>query len=406
MNLLPILLVLAAASPEGTLSAPPLKDDVLVYEGPAEAATDPSAYAFTTYAPGDKPFLSVDEANLRGSASIDAPVVRTLRLGSQVEVLELVSEATFVKDRVDRWYRVRTAEAEPKEGFVLGNVLTPLAATGDLDGDGKEESVAVSFTSDFVIRVRVLEPELAARGKRAVAALDFLMPEEQGKRGGRARLVKVSSAEMGVTVSPRAFGLSLCGDSCVVHAVTYDAKKGVLGSLSVPPEVRGDLRLLPRPTRLVSLRIEGEDRDPEQDVPCSVIAKVHGGPHDKKEVLSCVVTWGGKGDSGSQGAIYYLRDAGKQLRRTGGEDWWDLDGKLKRKGYRVVVDPDTQISGLNPPLMLYADARGKIRGGGAPHREIRALRRGGGVHPPHARYGDDDAVGSGGTEDGFSDRLE
>ncbi len=372
MSLLPVLLILFAASPEGSLSPPPPRD-VLVYQGPTEAAADPSAYAFTTYAPGDKPFLSVDEANLRGSASIDAPVVRTLRLGSQVEVLEVASETTLVKDRVDRWYLVRTTEAEPKEGFVLGNVLTPLAVTGDLDGDGKPESLAVSFTSDFVVRVRVLEPGLAARRKRAVAALDFLMPEEAGKRGGRARLVKVSAAEAGVTVSPRAFGLELCGDFCVVHAVTYEAKKDVLGSLSVPPEVRGDLRLLPRPSRLSSLRIESEARGPVEEVPCNVIAKIHGGPHDKKELLSCVITQPGKGEPSWEYAAYYLKDAGKQLRRlahpapkdssypVADADYWELNDQLKSKGYRVVVDPDTWISGLMPPEVLYADARGEIR---------------------------------------------
>jgi hypothetical protein len=192
MSLLPFLFLLAATPSAGAPAEP--REGVLVYEGPADAAPDPSTYGFTLHAKGDVPFVAVDEANLRGSATVDAPVVRTLRLGSQLQVLEAVSGPVLVKDRVDRWYRVRTPGAEPQEGFVLGNVLTPLAATRDLDGDGQEESLAVSITSDFMVRVRVVEPELADKRKKAVAALDFLMPQAAaGKRGGRARLVPVSA---------------------------------------------------------------------------------------------------------------------------------------------------------------------------------------------------------------------
>ncbi len=386
MILLPLFLLLAAAPTEGSLTASP-GAGVLVYEGPADAA-DPAAYGFTRYAQGDKPFLAVDEANLRGGASIDAPVVRTLRLGSQVEVLEVVSEALFVKDRVDRWYRVRTQDAEPKEGFVLGNVLTPLAATRDLDGDGKEESLAVSFTSDFVARVRVLEPELATKRKRAVAALDFLLPEgADGKRGGRARLVETSTLNQGVSLSARAFGLELCGASCVVHAVTYEAKKGVLGSLSVPPEVRAGLRLNARPRKLFSLTLESEARGPDEDVPCNVIAQLRGGPFDLKDVLSCVITQPGKNEPDMLSATYYVMEGSKQLRRLGAvDDYYDkeLDQQLRRKGYRVVVEPDTVLPGLAPPKVLYADARGQIHlERRATEAYVRAAVEVAFVHPTH-----------------------
>ena len=365
MSPLSLLLVLCAAAPEGApLPVPP--EGTLVYEGPVIPGSDPSAYTFTTYAPGDKPFLAVDEANLRGSASIDAPVVRTLRLGSQVEVLEARSGAAFVKDRVDRWYRVRTSGAEPQEGFVLGNVLTPLAVTGDLDGDGKEESMAVSFTADFVVRVRVLEPELASKRKKAVAALDFLLPETSSSgRGGRARLVKVSAEHLGAAPSPRAFGLELCADDCVVHAVTYAAAKGALGELSVPPDVRGDVRLYTRPRRLFSLRLESEARGPEEDVPCQVLAQVRRGRFKPSDVLSCVITQPGKNEPDSRVAVYYLMGPGKQLSRLavkedayGGED---LIPQLRRRGYTLLEDARGELPGLVAPEVLYADARGEIR---------------------------------------------
>jgi hypothetical protein len=377
MLLLPLLLVLSAAPPEGE-SAATAREQVLLYEGPEAPSTDPAAYRFTTYAPGDTPFLAVDEANLRASASIDAPVVRSLRLGSQVEVLEAVSEPTFVKDRVDRWYRVRLSEAAPLEGFVLGNVLTPLSAAIDLDGDGKEERLAVSFTSDFVARVRVLEPELAARRKRAVAALDFLLPLEAGKRGGHARLVKVPAEDFGAPVPPRAFGLELCADRCVVHAVTYEAPRGALGSLSVPPEAREGVRLLSRPRRLVTLKFESEDdyySYTSDNVPCHVIGRVRGGQHDKKEVLSCVLFVAGKSGPDEEFATYYLVEGDKRLRRLAHgpgtvNDWWakaweywgkSFDVRLESKGYHVAVDTEFRIPGLIPPRVLYADARGEIR---------------------------------------------
>ncbi|WP_309891101.1 SH3 domain-containing protein [Archangium sp.] len=355
MSLLPLLLVLAATPREG----------VLVYEGPVDVTSPPSTYGFTTYAKGDTPFVAVDEANLRGSAALDAPVVRTLRLGHALQVLEVASETVLVKDRVDRWYRVRTSGAEPQEGFVLGNVLTPLAATRDLDGDGQEESLAVSFTSDFLVRVRVVEPELAARHKRAVAALDFLLPQAAaGRRGGRARLVPVSAKELGMEPGPRAFGLELCAASCVVHAVTYEAKKGVVGTLSVPPEVRAGVTLYSSPKKLLSIHIPGEDEIPDEDILCSIIGKARGGTHDQKEVLSCLVRAPGKAEPDAENAYYYLRMGGKQLLRPGPKSEHDstmVDDQLANKGYRVKLEPNTLLPGLTPPEVLYADARGRIR---------------------------------------------
>ncbi len=365
MCLLPLLLVLAA-TPPGSESAVP-SGGVLTYEGPADGAAEPSTHGFTTYAKGDAPFVAVDEANLRGAASLDAPVVRTLRLGSALRVLEVASGPVLVKDRVDRWYRVRTPGAEPQEGFVLGNVLTPLAATRDLDGDGQEERLAVSFTSDFVVRVRVVEPEFAATNKRAVAALDFLVPQAAGgKRGGRARLVPVSARELGMEPSPRAFGLELCGASCVVHAVTYEAKSGVLGALSVPPEVRAGVALYARPKKLLSLVLEDgeEDVGPRTTVPCHVIGRMRGGPQDRKELLSCLFDISDKAGPNEQLAFYYLMTGGKRLSRLRPEGEGVgkmLEEELAKKGYRMAPGVGSPPSGLVPPAVLYADARGEVR---------------------------------------------
>ncbi|WP_257461692.1 SH3 domain-containing protein [Archangium lipolyticum] len=362
MSLLPLLLVLAATPSESASAAP--REGVLVYEGPVDVTAAPSTYGFTTYAKGDTSFVAVDEANLRGSASLDAPVVRTLRLGSVLQVLEVASGTVLVKDRVDRWYRVRTSEAEPQEGFVLGNVLTPLAATRDLDGDGQEERLAVSFTSDFMVRVRVVEPELAARKKRAVAALDFLLPEAAaGRRGGRARLVPVSAKELGMEPSPRAFGLELCATSCVVHAVAYEAKKGVVGTLSVPPEVRAGVTLYAKPRKLLSIYIKGEDEIPDERITCSLIGKVRGGTYDQKEVLTCADEGNSKIGPPSRSAYHYLMLGGAQLLRPGSQEGYatGMDAHLKSEGYNVRLEPNTLLPGLTPPEELYADARGRIR---------------------------------------------
>ena len=94
MSLLPLLLLLAATP---STSAPTLpREGVLLYEGPADGASAPSTYGFTTYAKGDQPFVAVDEANLRRAEA----ATNYARAASILEAAGELEEASRWKTRI------------------------------------------------------------------------------------------------------------------------------------------------------------------------------------------------------------------------------------------------------------------------------------------------------------------
>jgi hypothetical protein len=162
---------------------------------------DPSdlmSYEFSTWEPGHKLFIAVDQASLRVTAEDEAPVVASLTLGTPVTVRLRLANRMQVLDRVDHWYQVeaRGADGKPITGYVFGNLLTPLRYEEDLDGDGEKEIATVAMTADFRIRVRVLEPSLPPPHR--VASLD-LRPAGEG-RGGLIKASHVSAKKAGVAL--------------------------------------------------------------------------------------------------------------------------------------------------------------------------------------------------------------
>ncbi len=105
----------------------------VVYQVGTGAADDVKAYEITEYAPGQTAYR-VDD-------------------GSAV-VIEEKLERARVDGIAGDWYRVRGL------GRVFSGGLTPLAWRADLDGDGTPEVIAVSFTADFKIRVRIGDSHL------------------------------------------------------------------------------------------------------------------------------------------------------------------------------------------------------------------------------------------------------
>jgi hypothetical protein len=162
---------------------------------------DPSelaSYDVSTWEPGHKLFIAVDQASVRVAAEEEAAVVASLPLGTPVTVKLRQESRVQVLDRVDHWYQVegKGPDGKPVTGYVFGNLLTPLRYEEDLDGDGEKEIVTVAMNADFQIRVRVLEPSLPP--PQRVASLD-LRPAGKGP-GGLTKSWLVSAKKAGVAL--------------------------------------------------------------------------------------------------------------------------------------------------------------------------------------------------------------
>jgi hypothetical protein len=162
---------------------------------------DPSeltSYDVSTWEPGHKLFIAVDQASLRMEPDEEATVVTSLALGTPVTVKRRLEARVRLLDRVDHWYEVeaKRADGKPVVGLVFGNILTPLRFEEDLDGDGEKEIATVAMTADFQIRVRVLEPKLPPNQR--VVNLDL---RTAGKGpGGSTKASFVSAKKAGVAL--------------------------------------------------------------------------------------------------------------------------------------------------------------------------------------------------------------
>jgi len=387
------LLVLAPAQGEAELR--------LTYQTPSATETSLDALKITEWKAGDHLFLGVDEANLRAEPKKDGALVATLRLGTPVEVLEVGAARERVADRVDRWVKLKTLEGPPKEGFIFGAVLTPLARRMDLDGDGAEERVAVVYSPEFKPRVRVYEPSM--KGKWVVATQD-LDRVDGTTSGGTLRWLEVTGGKG----KPRMVALADCaGTLCSVTVLQYTADKGKLGSLGTvlrgvesmgdtspvvtarPGEVKveglsarlvGDrwvpyVRVFPMGSdtevipvtwapggQLVMLHFESEARGPDPDAPCDIYGTVAKGTHKGKEVIGCTVGLGGKVGPNTVSLAWFIKLKKKKLGflQSSSDAYTDdvLD-KLRAKRFEVEHVSGV-LAGAYNPATLYEDDRGSL----------------------------------------------
>jgi hypothetical protein len=225
-----VALACAGPSPEGPQATEPA-----VPERERETLTYrslPDGSHFTPWEPGDVLSLGVDGANLRAEPSTDSEVLGLLALGRKVTIEAVASSTVTLLDRQNRWYRVQT-EGD-KAGFLFGALLTPVVLYDDLDGDPGREWIAVTFSPDFVPRVRVMEPSFDEKDDRVVT-LD--LPMSAGGRGGRLR------AEIlpGQKTAWKIVHVELCGDDgCTSQLVAYLLPRpealGYLSSVQARPE--------------------------------------------------------------------------------------------------------------------------------------------------------------------------
>jgi hypothetical protein len=214
-----LLLTLLLAQPKVVLYAAHGELDQLV------------SYDVSTWEPGHKLFIAVDQASLRQEPGEEAKVVASLPLGAAVTVKRRLEERVWLLDRVDHWYEVEAKGADGKAvtGLVFGNLLTPLRFEADLDGDGEKEIATVAMTADFKIRVRVMEPKLPPNQR--VVNLD--LKSAGAGRGGSAKASWVDAKKAGVALLrvqsvPQADSHSF---QAFVSYVVPGRKQGMLGTV-------------------------------------------------------------------------------------------------------------------------------------------------------------------------------
>lgn len=170
---------------------------IVLYAGHGDAS-DVASFDVSTWEPGHKLFIAVDQASLREEPDEQAKVLASLALGTPVTVKRRLEPRVRLLDRVDSWYEVEAKRADGSRvsGLMFGNLLTPLRVEADLDGDGEKELATVAMTADFKIRVRVMEPTLPLNQR--VASLD-LRTAGVGT-GGSAKLTYVDTRKAGVAL--------------------------------------------------------------------------------------------------------------------------------------------------------------------------------------------------------------
>jgi hypothetical protein len=195
-------------------------------------------------------FVGVDEANLRQTPAADAAVVTTLPLGAAVQVLQRGKERLKVGEYVNHWYQVTyldtkgtpdTGDDQPFTGWLFGNTLTPFRFEADFDGDGEQEVATVVMSSDFKIRVRVLEPNV--KPPRRVSSVDVTPAGETflGVHGGPATVKFVPASRAGLALLQVDSKPEACGEYSTAY-VSYTVpgnKKGVLGKAKLALELSG-----------------------------------------------------------------------------------------------------------------------------------------------------------------------
>jgi hypothetical protein len=235
-----------------------------------------TSYDVSTWEPGHKLFIAVDQASLRAEPGEEGRVVAYLPLGTAVTVKRRLDERVRLLDRVDHWYEVETTSADGKAvtGLVFGNLLTPLRFEGDLDGDGEQEIATVTMTADFKIRVRVMEPKLPPNQR--VTSLD--LRSAGAGAGGSARASFVDAKQAGVALLrvesvPQADSHSF---KAFLSYVVPGQKQGMLGSVrealtlhervDPPVVVRHAVKFDRRKRRLISVETHKGDLRPGKTV--------------------------------------------------------------------------------------------------------------------------------------------
>ncbi len=387
---MPPTLALAAALAFGAVPLP--------YEAPPGAGTPkPDATRLLVIEAGQKLFAAYERAPMREAPTPDGKVLRLLPLAFPVEVRNLEGGQVLVDGRVGRWVRVIALERGTRvEGYVFDDALTPLAGRVDLDGDGKEEAWAASWTKAFAARLQVsnealLEPE-------RLDALELPLPQG-AKRGGELTLFDVPP------LGPRkrsALGLRVCkGLACSASVVAYDVDDGggVLAPLLTSTtgvagpalSLEGDVLKLERAEALVgawpmvtcpgcgdggltvvwhapraafTFATGNEESESEQSrVSCATVGGVVNGPWAGFPVVGCRVEAPQRTFTAEPFASHVFVRTKKGLLRiasAGSKHDPDLGAALKERGEKVGLDEKAVLLGASLPEKALVTPAGAV----------------------------------------------
>ncbi|MCA9491367.1 MAG: SH3 domain-containing protein [Myxococcales bacterium] len=237
----------------------------------------------TMWSRGDHPFVGVDGANVRQWPNTTNPVVGRLALGTEVEIREVVPLEVEAAGHTNHWYEITAEQISggPVHGYVFGSILTPLVHRADLDSDGVDEVLSVTFGPGEVPRVRLIEPELGAQGERT-AVLDL------SGVGGTLH----ASLEKVLLRVERCAESGPCEEIRVGYLADPLSPLGTLVTAPLPEPDRSPVTFVPAdaPTPVVSGHYAntGDDVLDDADVTCAVIGELQGGGLTGRRVIRCV----------------------------------------------------------------------------------------------------------------------
>lgn len=178
-------------------------------------------FRFTQWNPGAQLFAA-DDLELKERADASGKAVARLGMGTAVAVREMAPAPARLGDRVNKWYRVESAQTR-ESGWVFGADLTPFRFDQDFDGDGEVEIATVSQGPGLTARVRFLEPGLSI-APRVASADARAAGWAQG--GGELRAQPLSAAQAGVSlVEVDAEGDREYGSAFVSYQVPGNAQR-------------------------------------------------------------------------------------------------------------------------------------------------------------------------------------
>ncbi len=179
---------------------------------------------------GQRLFVAGHEVNLRAAASTDAPVVRELDLGAPVVVKALLADDVEVGGRTDRWYAVEV-EGAGVQGALFGGVLTPARVELDLDQDGEDEVVVLTWGWERNSVVRIREPSI--QGAAAVTQLDLGPTHDIDGPQELMFLLTTTAEQTGIPLlKVHLPGREMCGSGTRTRYLSYrTAKTATLGDL-------------------------------------------------------------------------------------------------------------------------------------------------------------------------------
>ncbi|MFT5679603.1 MAG: hypothetical protein ACI8RZ_000507 [Myxococcota bacterium] len=329
----------------------------------------PESARFSRFSNSNTVFVGVDDANLRDA---DGSIIARLPLGTQLSIVEVVSEPTVAIDRLNVWYTVTTTGVS-QEGRLFGGLLTPYGGREYLGEDGGERGWAVTFAPDGRPRLRIDKTP----GSDEAVTLD-LSPSDRfvggslkataGVWGDFGTRFEVMQCRLDGGASPEcSTATARIGDDGQSLEPLTPPDPWQYAAPWVEPVCSGGttlpVSLLPaRPSEpVLTAQIPEYHRGPDGSVPCFDVATVRSGAHQGKTVVSCVQQGTDKSGTPYSLSERYLRDADGWTHLPCASDMKEgasIQATLVKARTRVSIDASINTIeglGVGPETLSFGD---------------------------------------------------